>query len=113
MDQKLHWDHAICEETLQALAYSRFNLLVKKQVSPQAARLIAMIEIDKRQELAKQIGADEALLARFEWNDLGDLGLSMKLVLDDTPDDLPKRFLIEFEPLPWRSDIDEIEEILS
>ena len=46
MDQDLHRDHAICEETLQALAYLRFNLLIKKRVNPQAARLIAMIEID-------------------------------------------------------------------
>lgn len=113
MDQDLHRDHAICEETLQALAYSRFNLLIKKRVNPQAARLIAMIEIDKRRELAKRVGADEALLAKFEWNDMDEFGLSMKLVLDDTPDDLPTRFLFEFEPLPRRSDIDEIGELLS
>jgi hypothetical protein len=113
MNQDLHRDHAICEETLQALAYSRFNLLIKKRVNPQAARLIAMIEIDKRRELAKRVGADEALLARFEWKDSGILGVSMRLVLDELPDDFEDRFISEFEPLPRRSDIDEIEELLS
>jgi hypothetical protein len=113
MDQDFLWDHTICEEPLQALAYSRFNLLIKKRVNPQAARLIVIFEIEKRRELAKRVGADEALLARFEWKDSGILGVSMRLVLDELPDDFEDRFISEFEPLPRRSDIDEIEELLS
>ena len=106
MVDEVHWDQRICEETLEAIGYSRFNQLVKRGVAPQAARLIAVFETDKRRELARHFGADEALLAKFEWVDLDDWGISMRLILDKVPYDLPGRFIHEFEPLPQRADVD-------
>jgi hypothetical protein len=106
MVEEVHWDHWICEETLEAVAYSRFNLLVKKGVAPQTVRLFAVTEIDNRRELARRVGADEALLARLEWIDMGECGVGMRLVLDNAPHDLPKRFIAGFEALPERADIE-------
>jgi len=106
MVDEVHWDQRICEETLEAIGYSRFNQLVKRGVTPQAARLFAVIERDKRWELARFFGADEALLAKLQWIEMGASGVSMKLILDDAPDDLAKRFVHEIEPLPQDADVD-------
>jgi hypothetical protein len=91
-------DAALCEDTLSVLRSARFELLRRKGVDRQAARLFALLESEKRRELARFVGADAALLASLEWDDLGDLGVSLRLALDDAPDDLSERFIFEFEP---------------
>ena len=97
---------AICEELLQAIAYSRSSVLEDAGVSPQAARLVAVIEVHQRRELARRFGADQALLAKLEWTELGALGLSIRLLLDDPPTDLPNRFIVEIEPLLDAADLE-------
>jgi hypothetical protein len=94
---EVHWDHTICEETLEALAYSRTNLLLHQGMNRQAARHLALLESQKRQELAQTVGFDAALLARLEWEDHGDLGFVCRLVLDDMPATACEGFLIAFD----------------
>jgi hypothetical protein len=94
---EVHWDHTICEETLEALAYSRVNILVAKGMNRQAARHFALLEAQKRQELARTVGADAALLAHLEWQDIGKDGIVCTLVLDEMPEDAGERFLLAFD----------------
>lgn len=91
-------DTTVCEETLSTLRSARSQLLIRQGVNRQAARLFALLESEKRRELARIVGADAALLAKLEWTDRGSFGMSLRLVLDDTPDDLSDRFIFEFEP---------------
>lgn len=87
-------------DTLADIAASRAILLEKKGVHRQAARALALLEKEKRRELARLVGPEAALLAKLEWNEMGDLGVSLRLVLDDAPDDLSERFIFEFKELP-------------
>lgn len=100
---EVHWDHTICEQTLDALAYSRTNLLISKGMNRQAARHFALLEAQRRQELARTVGADAALLARLEWQDLGELGVACRLVIDDMPEGVGDRFFVAFD-LPSQID---------
>lgn len=97
MSLEPHWDHTICEDTLAALAYSRSGLLTEKGMDRQAAHLFALQETAKRQELAKIVGADAALLARLEWVDRGGMGISCRLVPDDAPENIRDQYIFEFE----------------
>lgn len=106
MDEGLHWNYTICPDTLEMFASSRYNDLREKGVHRQAARLIAILEKEKRQELARSVGAYAALLAKLEWRDLGEFGVSLRLVLDDGPPELATRYIHEFEPLPTLAELD-------
>jgi hypothetical protein len=92
-----HWDHSICEATLDALAYSCIKIPVAKGMNRQAARHFALLEAQKRQELARTVGADAALLAHLEWQDIGKDGIVCTLVLDEMPEDAGERFLLAFD----------------
>ncbi|PWJ21424.1 hypothetical protein SAMN05421539_102677 [Jannaschia seohaensis] len=105
-DNYLPGGPAICEDDLASMRYSRFGRLVAHGMDRQAARLFAILEAKQRQQLARQVGADAALLAGIEWIDNGELGLTVKLVLDKVPADLSNRFIADFQ-LP-----DEVDEFL-
>lgn len=92
----VHWDCRICTETLSALEYSRANILIDNGFDPQAARLFAMLESECRQALAREIGADAALLAKLDWVLKSDTEYSCHLVQDDLPGDLSERFFWGF-----------------
>lgn len=92
---QIHWDNTICQETLEALAYSRAEVLMGLGFDPQAARMFAVLEQERRQSLAKEIGADAALLASLEWN-LFDKSFECRLVPDSLPKGLGDRFFLGF-----------------
>ncbi|NDR55383.1 hypothetical protein FPS10_02935 [Pseudoruegeria sp. M32A2M] len=95
-NNEAHWDSRICTETLSALEYSRANILIDNGFDPQAARLFAMLESERRQTLAREIGADAALLAKLDWVLDCDTEYSCHLVQDDLPGDLNERFFWGF-----------------
>ncbi|MCV2890683.1 hypothetical protein [Ruegeria aquimaris] len=94
-ENQLHWNHTICPDTLEALAYSRSSELLNLGFDLPAAHLFAMLENTHRQQLAKSIGADAALLARLEW-DITEKQFSCRLVPETLPNDLGKRLFQGF-----------------
>lgn len=91
----IHWDHRICQETLEALAYSRFGVLTELGLNPQAARMFAVLERDRRQSLAREIGADAALLASLEWN-IFEGYFKCKLTPLSLPPEIGEKFFLGF-----------------
>lgn len=87
--------HQICSETLEALEYSRFGVLVSNGMDRQAARMFALLEAEHRQVLASEIGADAALLARLRRemdDDVDPLDFWCRLDPEDIPSDLDGRY---------------------
>ena len=63
-----------------------------------------MLESAKWQELAVQIGAEEALLARLEFAQVGGLGVECTLVPDAVPRDFQTTFFLGFANSDGRTD---------
>lgn len=91
----------ICSESLTAIEYARAAMLMRQGVSPETARMFAPLESSKRNEVAEEIYAEAALLAKLEHFDDGDMGFHCELIPDQDLPDLWGRFFGGFcHPIP-------------
>ena len=94
-------DTEICPDLLDAIEFCRFEILIHQGVTHEVARMFALLERAKRKELALEIGAEAAALAKLKWVNEGSLGFSCILEPDEPPPDFSKVYFHGFDEGRW------------